>query len=59
MPAEVMRHWLESRHLSQEEGARMLGIKMRTISSYVRGEAPIPRYIAMAVWAADHGYPPP
>lgn len=58
MTQSEFRAWRKRLHLSQPQAAEMLGISPRSVWSYEKREAEIPRAVALACAAIEHGLPP-
>lgn len=53
-----LRRWRQDREFSQERLAKMIGCARRSIHNWERRDSDsIPYYIALALWALEHGAP--
>jgi hypothetical protein len=55
MTADAFRHWREKQAYTLDTAARALGLSRRIVAYYDQGERPIPRTVALAVKALEHG----
>lgn len=55
MTADAFRHWRERQAYTLDTAARALGLSRRIVAYYDQGERPIPRTVALAVKALEHG----
>lgn len=53
MQCSDLRAWLHQLNLTQVEFAAMLGTTKRTVGRWVRGEVPVPPYVASYVALYD------
>ena len=50
-----LKTWRKGLALTQSEAATALGLKLRTVQSYEKGDQKIPRTLALACWALSRG----
>ncbi len=55
MTADAFRHWRERQADTLDTAARALGLSRRIVAYYDQGDRPIPRTVALAVKALEHG----
>jgi hypothetical protein len=55
MTADAFRHWRERQAYTLDSAARALGLSRRIVAYYDQGDRPIPRTVALAVKALEHG----
>lgn len=59
MTPEALQTWRRQTGLTQAGLAALLDMHALTVSKWERGDRSIPPLLPIALWAIEHGYPPP
>jgi DNA-binding transcriptional regulator YiaG len=55
MSPDAFKHWRERKAYTLDTAARALGLSRRMVAYYEQGARPIPRVVALAARALEHG----
>jgi transcriptional regulator with XRE-family HTH domain len=55
MNAQAFKAWRKRLGHTQERAAELLGVSRRVVAGWETGETSIPKMVALAIWAIDHG----
>jgi transcriptional regulator with XRE-family HTH domain len=55
MNAQAFKAWRKRLGHTQKQAAKLLGVSRRVVAGWESNDITIPKMVALAIWAIDHG----